>query len=430
MKKPLKKQMNNGIKFFKYFFSYMKKTLIFSIILIWLLSVNVGNAISILSEYWHNMVDDMLLEFQNLSKVEKLQKSELAWNIYQQAKSLEKYFSKNEISELTGNTKFYDRNLNYVESLSWDKKTNFLKKIRETKYIVSELNRSWQIEGDENFEGYAETILPTPLFYVNRNTVDINRYMGWKWTTWLKLDSSNTIDELWMVLPVKTSVTLIKKVLTWDFVYYEVRNREFDAWTDDVWAFFLDERFVEKKETKTSEHAPILPKKEEIIQNLMDAVWSLYVWWWAYYQWIPEINDLYPTPNDVELSENEQRYKELKWVDCSGLLWQATKGYTPRNTRSILSFGTAVEIEGNSIDEIIEKVEPLDLINWAGHVIIVLDKENAIESIWKADYAGWVEIVNLRERLEDIFTRRQPVNNWNESELPEKEKFVIRRWYK
>jgi hypothetical protein len=32
--------------------------------------------------------------------------------------------------------------------------------------------------------------------------------------------------------------------------------------------------------------------------------------------------------------------------------------------------------------------------------------------------------------LEDIFTRRQPVNEWNESELPEKEKFVIRRWFK
>jgi hypothetical protein len=72
----------------------------------------------------------------------------------------------------------------------------------------------------------------------------------------------------------------------------------------------------------------------------------------------------------------------------------------------------------------------LDLIVWAGHVIIILSDEYAIESIWKKDFEWWVEIVSLKERLEDIFTRRQPVDEWSKSSLPEKQKFVIRRWFK
>jgi hypothetical protein len=75
-------------------------------------------------------------------------------------------------------------------------------------------------------------------------------------------------------------------------------------------------------------------------------------------------------------------------------------------------------------------VKPLDLIVWAWHVIIILDNEHAIESIWKANFEWGVEIVDLKERLEDIFTRRQPVNEWSESKLPDKEKFVIRRRFK
>ena len=61
--------------------------------------------------------------------------------------------------------------------------------------------------------------------------------------------------------------------------------------------------------------------------------------------------------------------------------------------------------------------------------VIILSNEYAIESIWKDNFKWWVEIVKLDEWLKDIFTRRQPVNVWNKSKLPDKEKFVIRRWY-
>jgi hypothetical protein len=132
----------------------------------------------------------------------------------------------------------------------------------------------------------------------------------------------------------------------------------------------------------------------------------------------------------VKLTEDEQEYKLLKGVDCSWLLWQATNGYTPRNTSWLLTFWESVNITWNTISQIINKVKPLDLIVRKWHVIIILSNEYAIESIWKENFEWGVEIIKLKERLEDIFTRRQPVNEWNESTLPNKEKFVIRRRFK
>jgi hypothetical protein len=42
-----------------------------------------------------------------------------------------------------------------------------------------------------------------------------------------------------------------------------------------------------------------------------------------------------------------------------------------------------------------------------------------------------VRIVPLADSLKDIIEekKRKGVNDWNESQLPKKEKFVIRRWY-
>jgi hypothetical protein len=296
--------------------------------------------------------------------------------------------------------------------------------------LAEELQRSFQIESEESFQWYASTILPTPLYWLNKKDVDINKIMWWEWTTWLMLDSANTIDQLSIVLPVWTPVTLIDKVEKWDFTYYEVRTRDFDVWYWNKDAYFLDSRFVENRESKPAEVIHKLPDMSSIFKTLLAAVDSQYIWWGSYYQWIPEINDLYPTPSDVELSSGEQQYKILQWTDCSWLLWQATNGYTPRTTRTLLSFWSSVPISWDSVDQIIKKVKPLDLIVWAGHVIIILSDEYVIESIWKENFEGWVEIVSLKERLQDIFTRRQPVDEWSKSDLPEKKKFVIRRWYK
>jgi hypothetical protein len=128
----------------------------------------------------------------------------------------------------------------------------------------------------------------------------------------------------------------------------------------------------------------------------------------------------YPPKGNV--SDNTKDLWILKGLDCSGLLYQATDGYTIRNTSSLTSIGSAVEIKDKSATEISELVIPLDLIVWNGHVVIVLDKETVIEST----PAYGVHTTNLIVRLNKIMNERKPENDWNSSSG---KRFVIRRWY-
>lgn len=412
---------------------FNKKTIVFSLIVVWSL-LNTTFAYPKLSESDHQFIDKSLSTYHNASKEEKKQKSELYSNVANDAKVLRNaYLWTYTWDKLTGKILTKESIENWIEQynkLSDSRKSTTIETLKEVQDLAEELQRSFQIESEESFQWYASTILPTPLYWLNKKDVDINKIMWWEWTTWLMLDSANTIDQLSIVLPVWTPVTLIDKVEKWDFTYYEVRTRDFDVWYWNKDAYYLDSRFVEKKENKPDEVIHKLPDMSSIFKTLLAAVDSQYIWWGSYYQWIPEINELYPTPEDVELSTGEQQYKILQWTDCSWLLWQATNGYTPRTTRTLLTFWNSVPISWNSVSQIIKKVKPLDLIVWAGHVIIILSDEYAIESIWKENFQWGVEIISLEERLEDIFTRRQPVDDWNKSNLSEKKKFVIRRWYK
>lgn len=388
-----------------------------------------------LSEANHNFIDTMIERYHSYSKKIKKEKSELYSKIANDAKVLRNtylwVYNSNKVKWkiLTNESiKYWVEKYNKSKD---SKKNSTIETLKEVQNIAEELQRSFQIESEEDFVWYATTILPTPLYWLNKNSdIDINKIMWWEWSTWLLLDSSNTIDQLSIVLPVWTPVTLIKKIQNWKFTYYEVRNRDFDVWYWEKDWYYLDSRFIKIDESKSAEHVHNVPDMSTIFKTLLAAVDSQYIWWGSYYQWIPEINELYPTPDDVKLSTWEQQYKILQWTDCSWLLWQATNWYTPRTTRSLLTFWDSVPISWFTVDQIVWIVKPLDLIVWAGHVVIILSDEYAIESIWKDDFKWWVEIVKLDERLKDIFTRRQPVNDWNKSKLPDKEKFVVRRWYK
>ena len=117
-------------------------------------------------------------------------------------------------------------------------------------------------------------------------------------------------------------------------------------------------------------------------------------------------------------------------MDCSGLLYQATGGWTPRNTSQLVSYGTGVVVEGKDAREIAESLKPLDLIVWGGHVIIVLDRNTAIESRLRCGRPanGGVVTTPLQQRLSEIMRTRRPVDAW-----PARGKqegiFVVRRWF-
>jgi hypothetical protein len=131
--------------------------------------------------------------------------------------------------------------------------------------------------------------------------------------------------------------------------------------------------------------------------------------------------DFYPVKGKI----NAKEMKEwgLKGVDCSGLIYEATNGYTARNTHQLVYFGEGVEIEGLSPKEITKKLKPLDIIVWKGHVILVYDENSTIESSFSA---GGVVKKTLISVLSDISKSRVPKNKWEY----DGKYFVVRRWFK
>ena len=70
----------------------------------------------------------------------------------------------------------------------------------------------------------------------------------------------------------------------------------------------------------------------------------------------------------------------MRGVDCSGLLYEATGGFTPRNTSALVTVWKSRPCCRSEHREIVGRLEPLDLIVWNGHVLIVLDRLRLIES--------------------------------------------------
>ena len=56
----------------------------------------------------------------------------------------------------------------------------------------------------------------------------------------MKVNEYNMIEELAVVLPPDTVVSLMKKIQKGDFVYYQIRTREFDAGRGAKFGYFLD----------------------------------------------------------------------------------------------------------------------------------------------------------------------------------------------
>ncbi len=124
----------------------------------------------------------------------------------------------------------------------------------------------------------------------------------------------------------------------------------------------------------------------------------------------------------------------FRGVDCSGLLYEATAGSTPRNTSVLVNFGTGMDVAGKTRSEIISMLQPLDIIAWKGHTLIVLNQWEVIQS--KVDYGtgtvgfqNGVKIESLQKVLDELMLTRVPVNSIDDSVPEGKKKFVIRRWY-
>lgn len=180
---------------------------------------------------------------------------------------------------------------------------------------------------------------------------------------------------------------------------------------------FVDARFVQLAAGPVQERPRHLPEKEEIQSRLLSALGKPYVWGGNVKGGVPLIRKYYPQGDP------------LAGVDCSGLLYEATDGFTTRNTSALIDFGAPVRVAGLAAEEVAAKLQPLDLLVWNGHVMIVLDQDSVIESrMGCGGKRSGVMLTPKLELLREIMKTRKPADSFPKGSAGAKS-FVVRRWF-
>lgn len=180
---------------------------------------------------------------------------------------------------------------------------------------------------------------------------------------------------------------------------------------------FVDARFVEPAGGAVKERPRHLPERQEIQKRLLSALGKPYVWGGNVKDGVSLIGKYYPHGDP------------LAGVDCSGLLYEATDGFTTRNTSALTGFGKPVPVAGLSAEAIAAKLQPLDLLVWNGHVMIVLDQDSIIESrMGCGGKRSGVMITPKVELLKQIMKTRKPADSFPQGSAGAGS-FVVRRWF-
>jgi hypothetical protein len=232
------------------------------------------------------------------------------------------------------------------------------------------------------------------------------------------------VSELEYIALSGSVFTILKKQRSGTTDIYQVETDEYVA-PHNV-RLYIDGRFLSIERSTLAPRKKKLPPSEEIVSSLRNSVGSPYVWGGNVPIGVPELEAWYYRG----IFDGDRKRLILAGLDCSGLLYHATGGWTPRNTSQLISYGQGIAIIGKSPTEIAMMLQPLDLIAWNGHVIIVLDRQNVIESRLECSKfgKGGVVITRLSQRLAEIMRSRRPVNAWSQVKK-RNDIFVVRRWY-
>jgi hypothetical protein len=255
------------------------------------------------------------------------------------------------------------------------------------------------------------------------NTPDFNAVFGGIKRQSLKTDRCGQVRELeFIALPGSIFKILKKQRIGMEDVY-QVETDEY-AVPPNV-RLYVDSRFLRLERVAVLPRKPLLPPREEVVSALKASVGSSYVWGGNVPNGVPELALWFYK----DISAGDRERLTLAGVDCSGLLYHATGGWTPRNTSQLITFGQGVAIAGKQAAEIVALLQPLDLIVWNGHVIVVLDRNTTIESRLACGRPGngGVVTTQLPQRIAEILRMRRPVNDWAAGKKS-KDIFVVRRW--
>ena len=271
---------------------------------------------------------------------------------------------------------------------------------------------------------YAVALLPTPVL----NTPDFAGVFGGPDGQTIQKDSCGLIRALEFIALPGTPFRIEAAIRKGAQVVYRVTTDDYPY--PGKTGYFIDGRFVTTTPVKPPSRLRSLPPRETVIAGLLAARGSVYVWGGNVRSGIPEMLSFFPPHRTKSLSPREMDRWQLRGVDCSGLLYEATGGFTPRNTSALVRFGKPVTAAGLTAAELVQRLEPLDLIVLNGHVLIVLDRERLIESA--LDCTGKESGVRVRPllgALREIMKKRIPLNDMGEEIAGEGKGFVVRRWY-
>lgn len=214
----------------------------------------------------------------------------------------------------------------------------------------------------------ARAIGPTPVLY----TGSFSEVFGGVSGTGLLLDEYHQIDPVEFVALSGTVFHIVGVLSDNEQLIYQVTSSEYPYETDR--GYYIDARFVDTYWVPLGElgaREKSLPSREAILEHLHSSLGLPYIWGGDVPTGVPKLLEYYPPKASVP---DELRAKwTLRGVDCSGLLYAATDGATPRNTSSLVSYGTGLTVAGKTAVEIVALLQPLDILAWKGHTLIVLD---------------------------------------------------------
>ncbi len=276
------------------------------------------------------------------------------------------------------------------------------------------------LSADSRAASFGVARIPAPVL----NSVDFGRVFGGKDGSSLKSDGCGQIRELEFVALPGTVFKILEEYKSAKAVTYRVETDEYPVVAGR--RLYMDSRFLELHSNAPQSRKPELPPRERVLATLLDSVGSHYIWGGNVQNGVPELSRYFY--RNVNITDSKGL--TLAGLDCSGLLYQATNGWTPRNTAQLVRFGRPVAIRGKSAEAIDRLLEPLDLIVWNGHVLIVLDQNTVIESRLEcgAPGNGGVVTTPLLQRLNEIMRTRRPLDDWPTAGK-KGNVFVVRRWY-
>ena len=266
---------------------------------------------------------------------------------------------------------------------------------------------------------YVVAHTPAPVL----NSPDFSKVFGGSDGRKLKTDRCGQIRELEYIAMKGSIFRVVNKLHTERGEVYQVESDEYTPSPNN--RLYVDRRFVEVNDG-SARRKLLLPEQAEIAAALRASVGGSYIWGGNVAGGVPELSAWFFTGIRPEEAKNFT----LAGLDCSGLLYHATGGWTPRNTAQLINYGQSVAIAGLQAAEITALLRPLDLIVWNGHVIIVLDKFTAIESRLECGRTGngGVVMTPLQKRVAEVMRTRRPVNVW-QSRNKVQDVFVVRRWH-